>query len=117
MAKIKSFDVKEDIITANVEISTEEYEILSNKTDKLVIFPADVGALNQPLTTGKLGNSNRIMVPKKFLETQEITKINKKVPAGIFKKDDDVYLLIKIKDSKSGPPTLKWETKLVRKNN
>ena len=68
MAEIISFNVKKDKIMVNAKISPEEYELVKNETKNLVILPINVKMLNQPLTTGKLGNSNRIMIPKKFLK-------------------------------------------------
>ncbi|MCK4714767.1 MAG: hypothetical protein KAT35_04275, partial [Candidatus Aenigmarchaeota archaeon] len=55
-------------------------------------------------TTGKLGNSNRIMMPKKVLQLFKIDELDKKVPAMLFRNAGSVYLLLKLKKSMLGIP-------------
>ena len=86
------------------KVSKEEYELLKQKTDNLIVIPSGRETLNQSLTTGKLGNSNRIMLPKKMLESEGVKTLRKKVPAATFKANGDVYLLIKLKESELGIP-------------
>jgi len=96
MAKIESIDIEGNKITVKMNISKVEYELMNKTTSELVILPVNESSLNQKLTTGKLGNSNRVMVPKKFLDRNEIKVLPKNVDAGIFKVDGDNYILIKI---------------------
>jgi len=58
------------------------------------------------LTTGKLGNSNRIMLPKKVLKKHAI-ELKGKVPAKIFDVNGRKFLLIKLEEIKIGIPKFK----------
>lgn len=107
MAEIDSIDIKKGDIRINLKASGKEYELLDNNTSNLLLLPAGQDFLNRPLTTGKLGNSNRIMMPKKVLDKFEIKELDKKVPSRAFKIGDEVFLLIKIKKSTFGIPTFK----------
>lgn len=107
MAEVKSIDVHGDIIDVKLSISKEEYKILQHHTEGIVILPSGKGSLIQNLTTGKLGNSNRVMLPKKLLESFNIVELDKKVPSNIFKFNNDAFLLIKIQSSRIGIPRFK----------
>lgn len=104
MAEIRSVDMEKSEITINLRVSRKEYDLLNQVTTNLVLLPADSGILDNMLTTGKLGNSNRIMMPKKILKKMNITVLDKKVPAKLFRIGGDVFLLIKLKESKLGIP-------------
>lgn len=114
MATILSFSVKKNTLLLNLQISKEEYKLLSHEFRDLLLLPSNSKVLNQILTTGKLGNSNRIMVPKKFLERKEVKILDKKVHSQIFKVGDESFLLVKIKSSEEKRPTIKWYTTLTR---
>ena len=108
MAEIKNIDVYDGKIDIKLSITKDEYKILKHHTADLVILPCSgKDSLVQKLTTGKLGNSNRIMLPKKLLKSFDIKEMDKKVPSNIFIIDDDAFLLIKIKKSKVGIPKFK----------
>ena len=107
MAEINSIDIKKDDIFVNLKLSKDEYDLISTTTSNLLLLPTAPHFLTQLLTTGKLGNSNRIMLPKKILEKFEIKILEKKVPAKAFKLDDEVFLVIKIKKSTFGVPVFK----------
>ncbi|MBU4246535.1 MAG: hypothetical protein ABIF85_01580 [Nanoarchaeota archaeon] len=107
MAEIKSMDMHDGKIEIKLSISNDEYRILKHHMSNLTIFPCEKDTLTYSLTTGKLGNSNRVMLPKKFLESFNIKELDKKVPSNIFVLNGDAYLLIKIKSSKAGIPTFK----------
>ena len=104
MANVRSIDVKGGEIRVNLKISKDEYDLLRQETRDLLLLPTNLNILDRPLTTGKLGNSNRIMLPKKILDRYEITDLEKKVPAKAFKINDEVFLLIKLKRSSLGIP-------------
>ncbi len=104
MAEIKTIDMNNDVIDVKLSISQDEYKLLKHHMTDLVILPCNSESLSHRLTTGKLGNSNRIMLPKKILEYFQVKTLDKKVPANIFIIDDDAYLLIKIKKSEFGIP-------------
>jgi hypothetical protein len=107
MANIKSMDIKNGEIFLNLKVSKTEYDTLRQSTDNLILLPTDVKALNNTLTTGKLGNSNRLMLPKKILEKNSIFQLQKKVPAKIFRIGGEVFLLVKLEESKIGIPFFK----------
>ncbi len=109
MAEIKGMEMHDEKIELTLSISNDEYRILKHQMSNLTILPSGKDALTYSLTTGKLGNSNRMMIPKKFLESFNIKELDKKVPSNIFVLNDDAYLLIKIKSSKVGIPTFKEE--------
>ncbi len=104
MADIKSIDMDGDNTYVTFKVSESEYQILKLSRKDLVILPTDDKILNERLTTGKLGNGNRIMMPNKLLERHEIEKLIKKVPAKIFHVNDSKYLLIKLEEHKKAVP-------------
>ena len=67
MADIDSIDMKNDKIIVNLKLTKEEYRLLKQSTKKLLLLPSEMSILSESLTTGKLGNSNRIMLPSKIL--------------------------------------------------
>lgn len=98
MAMIKSISMGNENIEVNVTVSRREYETLKNSIESdIIILPSDSESLSYELTTGKLGNSNRVMLPKKFLVQKNIRELEKKVPANIFNVNGDAYLLIKLR--------------------
>jgi len=104
MSEIKSIDVQEGKMDIKLSITQNEYKILQHHTEDILVLPSGRDSLVNSLTTGKLGNSNRIMVPKKLLELHNIRELDKKVPSGVFVVDGDAFLLIKIKKSGLGMP-------------
>lgn len=107
MAKIQIIDMKNDGILVTLKISEEEYEFLKPKSREFLIIPIDEDTLDETLTTGKLGNSNRIMLPNKILKKYEIKKLLKKVSSKIFNSNGDKLLVIKLEESKVGMPVFK----------
>jgi hypothetical protein len=108
MAEIKNIEMVSGGIELNVSISMEEYKILEHHLTDIAVFPCGRESLVYSLTTGKLGNSNRIMLPKKILESFKITTLEKKAPSNIFMLDGSAFLLVKIKESDFGIPKF-WE--------
>ncbi len=109
MAEIKTIDMDNGKIEVKLSVNQDEYKILKHHMTDIIILPCGNESLIHRLTTGKLGNSNRIMLPKKLLELFNVKTIDKKVPTNIFIVDDDAYLLIKIKKSEFGIPKFKEE--------
>ena len=101
------------MVNKNIEIrlllDQDEYRILKHHTNDLAVVPCGKDAVTRELTTGKLGNSNRIMVPKKLLERYNIDELDKKVPAHIFSLNGDKFLLIRMKRSKIGVPKFRMD--------
>ncbi len=102
MAEIKSIDIGNSDIDIHLSISHEEYQMLRQETKNILLLPAR--SLNKILTTGKLGNSNRIMVPKKILKPLKIDGLDKKIPAAIFNIEGKIFLLARITDTGKGIP-------------
>jgi hypothetical protein len=109
MADLNSIDMKKDEIILSLKISKEEYEFLKQATADLMVVPVSPKFMNNLLTTGKLGNSNRLMLPKKILDRLDVRKMNKKVPGRIFRLDGNVYLLVKLHGKTKGIPTFGGE--------
>ncbi|MBN2331164.1 MAG: hypothetical protein JXC85_05095 [Candidatus Aenigmarchaeota archaeon] len=109
MADIRSIDMHDNRIDITLTINRTEYKLLKHNMSDILILPCGKDSMIHFLTTGKLGNSNRIMLPKKLLAKYKISTLEKKVPSNIFKVDEDAYLLIKIKKSGLGVPTFKEE--------
>lgn len=107
MAEIRSIDVKRSEVVVNLKISRPEYDLIGNNTSNLLLLPGTPPFLDGTLTTGKLGNSNRIMMPKKILERFGIKNLEKKVPARVFSLNDEIFLLIRLQRSTLGIPVFK----------
>ena len=86
-------------IVLNLSITDEEYKLISGAKE-VIIASND---FDESLTTGKLGNSNRIMLPKKILKKHNI-ELRGKVPASIFESEGKKFLLIKLEEKKIGVP-------------
>jgi antitoxin component of MazEF toxin-antitoxin module len=111
MAEIRNINVANNEILINLRVSKQEYDLLKQNTDNLILLPSNRVALNQTLTTGRLGNSNRVMLPKKLLEMGGVNILQKKVPARIFKINGEVFLLVKLEESKTGMPVFEEDVK------
>ncbi|MFH0929306.1 MAG: hypothetical protein V1818_03050 [Candidatus Aenigmatarchaeota archaeon] len=103
MANIDSMDMKNDKILVKLELTKKEYGLLKQSTKKLLLLPTEMSILSESLTTGKLGNSNRIMLPNKILKRHDISLI-KKAPSQVFDLGDEKFLLIKLQESTIGKP-------------
>ncbi len=104
MADIETINMKNSKIMVNLSLAKDEYKLLKQSTKRLLLLPSGTNVLSEALTTGKLGNSNRIMLPNKILRKNKITRLMKKVPAQVFDFDDEKFLLIKLQESVIGKP-------------
>ncbi|MBN2043110.1 MAG: hypothetical protein JW754_04875 [Candidatus Aenigmarchaeota archaeon] len=104
MASVHFIDVKDGEIYVNLKLSKKEYKILGQETDNLIVLPTSNRVLDHELTTGKLGNSNRLMLPKKMLIKERVMVLEKRVRGNLFDINNDVFLLVKIKESMVGIP-------------
>lgn len=107
MADIRSIDVRIDEIIVNLKISDDEYALLNQETKDLILVPTAGENLDERLTTGKLGNSKRVMLPKKILSKYNVKNLPKKAKSKIFNVGDNVFLLIQLKEDHSGIPEFK----------
>jgi len=96
VSEISSIRFKEEGIFLTLRISQEEYEFLKSKTSDILVAPVDGKSMDKQLTTGKLGNSTRLMLPKKALDALEAKAIEKKVPGKVFRIGDSIYILARL---------------------
>ena len=104
MADIRNIAMENDEILVNLRVSREEHELLKQNTENILLIPSGQDTFDHTLTTGRLGNSNRIMMPKRILERGGVSTLEKKVPAMLFRNAGSVYLLLKLKKSMLGIP-------------
>ncbi|MCJ7816255.1 MAG: hypothetical protein MUP55_00195 [Candidatus Aenigmarchaeota archaeon] len=109
MADVNSIEMKKDEIILSLKISKEEYEFLKQATADLMVVPISHKFMNNLLTTGKLGNSNRLMLPKKILDKLDVKKMDRKVPGRIFRMQGNVYLLTRLHGKRNGVPVFGGE--------
>jgi hypothetical protein len=104
MASINFIDMKNGDIYINLKLTKGEYRILDQETENLIILPVNEKAFSRELTTGKLGNSNRIMLPKKFLAKKNVIELEKKVMGNIFDVNGSTFLIVRLKEHRVGIP-------------
>lgn len=104
MANIVSMNVRDRNIFVELKISEEEYNMLQSVSYDVLMVPTDPQVLSDTLTTGTLGNSHRIMLPKKILKKFNIKEVTHRVPCSVFDFNDSKYLVLRIEDNKPGVP-------------
>jgi hypothetical protein len=104
MASVCSINLDGRDIFLNLKISQEEYEEMQGSRH-ILVFSMDADALKYSLTLGKLGNSYRIMLPKKILRKHDIKRVPKHADAYVFERAKEKYLVIKLEKSGIGLPT------------
>ena len=100
MAEITSVKFGEDGIFLRLKISKEEYDFFGPSISELLIVPADSRSMDKLFTTGKLGNSTRLMLPKKAMERLDVTHVEKKISGRVFRLNGGVYMLARIHETK-----------------
>ena len=110
MAQLKKVDIKGSSHYAEFKLSDEEYSSLQNVKNVLII-PLNPKTFNEELTTGKLGTSFRIMLPKRTLERQEIYELPKKALSKFFKIGEEKFLLTCLNKSPLNIPKFMEEIK------
>ena len=104
MSDIELIEMKGNNVLVRLKMDKDEYGMLNQSTKNLLLLPTDMNILGDSLTTGKLGNSNRIMLPNKILKRHEVTNLLKNAPARVFDVDNQKFLLIKIQDHQIAKP-------------
>lgn len=104
MAELINIDFKTNKITLTLELSADEHQVIQHHREMLV---APITSFTDTLTTGTLGNSNRIMLPNKILKKNGMIILNKKVPCSILKANKGKYLLIELEGSHPEIPNFK----------
>ena len=109
MAKLKGIELEDDHFLVSFRISKKEYELFKHGNKHFLLVPLN-GMYNQ-LTIGTLGNSYRLMLPKKFLKEHEIIEdeLPKKADAGVFSIGGEKYLTVKITPSAIRKPKFEGE--------
>lgn len=91
-------------VHVTLRLSRDEWEELHMTGRQVMILPFEPGRFDEKLTTGKLGNSNRVMLPKKVLEKHSIDHLPKKADSGVFEFEGGKFLVIKLKETSMAPP-------------
>ncbi len=109
MAKLKGIELEDDHFLVSFRISKREYDLFKHGNKHFLLVPLS-GMYNQ-LTIGTLGNSYRLMLPKKFLKEHGIAedKLPKKADAGVFSIGGEKYLTVRISSSTLGEPQFEGE--------
>jgi len=97
MADINSIKIGKKDILLTLKISMDEYKLIDNSLKNLLIIPSDTNFLTQNLTTGELGNSRRMMLPKKVLKKYDRLYLQKKIPGRIFEINNRVFVIAELK--------------------
>ena len=104
MATLKKVELEDGGFTTTFHISKAEYELFRHGNKHFLLVP--LGAMHNQLTIGTLGNSYRLMLPKKFLREHGIAEdeLPKKADASVFTIGDEKFLAARIARSKAGAP-------------
>lgn len=102
MSLLRKIEFENDSILITLEMNKREYDAVTPDVKEFITLPADT--LDRTLTTGKLGNGNRIMVPNKFLRSHDIEVMRKFVKGKIVDIGEKKYLIIELEDKKRGIP-------------
>jgi hypothetical protein len=109
MADLKVCDVCASKAEVTLNVSAAEYRLLKLSEDDLLLLPVGEDVLSEELTTGRLGNGNRIMLPNKVLKKHGMESLSKKLKSMIFEVEGSRYLLCKLKEKKPGVPVFREE--------
>ena len=104
MAGLINVDFRMDKILVTLEVTSDEHQLIKYHREMLIV---PTNALNDTLTTGKLGNSNRIMLPNKIMKKNSVESLKKKVPSTIVKARNGKYLVIQLEGPRTDIPEFK----------
>lgn len=106
MAKILNVDFSMGRKVLKIELSDREYELISPQTENLLLLPTDISHMPEKLSTGDLGNSNRIMVPHGLLRRHGVPPLRElgRVQAAVFETNFGTYLLADLTTQRAGVP-------------
>lgn len=104
MAEILNIDFKMNKVLVTIEMTAEENQKIGRNRDILIL---PVSPFSDVLTTGTLGNSNRIMLPNKILKKNDVACLRKKVPCSILKIKGGKYLVIELEGPNTEIPYFK----------
>lgn len=92
MSQVKSVEFEGDRMNITLTLTKDEYDRLETQHRNLIILPLNNGFFERKLTTGKMGKSNRIMLPEMFLKGHRITKLVRESPSKLFEIDGGKHL-------------------------
>ncbi len=102
MGLLKRIEWEDRDILLTLRLTKKEYENINSDTKEFIVMPAD--NFDRVLTTGKLGNGNRIMVPSKFLKNNNIAFLKKNVRSSIVDVEERKFLVIELDNKRTGVP-------------
>jgi len=110
MAQLKNVTIKGNTHYAEFKLSGEEYSSLEEVKNVLII-PLHPKTFKEELTTGRLGTSFRLMLPKRTLERYNITELPKKSLSKFFKIGEQNFLIACLNKSPLNIPKFMEEKK------
>jgi len=102
MSMLRKMEWENNDILITLKLTKKEYEAVKSDVKEFIILPAE--GLYRTLTTGRLGNGNRIMVPTKFLKKHEVDVLRKKVQGNIIDTGERKFLVIELENKRVGIP-------------
>lgn len=107
MGKITKIEMGDTVIFITLSVSPSEYQYITPNIEDIILFPPN--KMDMSLTTGKIGNGNRIMVPNSLLKKEDIPILRKNVPSMVLTVEGKKYLIIELEDKTPGIPHFKDE--------
>ena len=104
MAKLRGIELDDGTYTVSFRVSKKEYEMFKRGDSHFLLVP--LTGFRDKLTIGTLGNSYRIMLPKKFLKENKIPEedLPRKADAGVFSIGEERFLAVRIGESSMKSP-------------
>lgn len=107
MAIIKSMEMEDTKVRVIFEMSKDELVALSNETQNICLL--SLTKFNELLTTGTIGNSNRIMFPNRLLKRYNIKELPKHVETTILSFNGKRIAVLKLQDTAAPVPRFEGE--------
>jgi len=104
MARLTAHKKKDNDIEVTLKVSQAQYKLLKEAEEDLLVLPTDTDCMAFELTTGKIGNGNRVMLPNKILARNEVKVLHKKLPSRIVEIDGRKLLVCVLEDERPGMP-------------
>jgi len=105
MSILRKVELNDKDVIITLCLTKEEYNVIKPNSKEFLTLPLE--AFERILTTGRLGNGNRIMVPTKYLKVNNIDILRKNVPSAIFDLGNKKFLLIELENKDPGVPVFK----------
>lgn len=102
MSLLRKIQLDKDDVFITLKLTKKEYEIIAPEVREFIVIPTN--KLDKTLTTGKIGNGNRIMIPNNLLKKHDMKVLKKHVQSRIIDLDDKKFLIIELEKKKLGVP-------------